>query len=155
MPVRSSRRLYKIEEITVLRPGGGTPVEEPIVVKMKQSHADLLGLEPIPSDDPIWIGTFGGSGSNAGKKYHRNLGGFRERAYTLIAQTEFTVNERDSAGTGTVASEFKTLTIGFPRGASVNEVFLWLKDLPVAAQTAAIISPAGRRIPLDETASVS
>lgn len=151
MPARSPRRLYKIDEITVTRNVGGTPTEEPIVVKMKRSHAKLIGLTPIPADDPIWEGTFGGSGENAGKKYHRNLGGFRERSYTLVANTgnPYQLEVTGDDGELTTA-DFKTISIGFPKGCSVIEFFNWIKELPIALETQAIITPAGRRIPLDE-----
>lgn len=151
MPASSPRRLYKIDEITVTRNVAGTPTEEPIIVKMKKSHAGLIGLTPIPSDDPIWEGTFGGSGNNAGKKYHRNLGGFRERSYTLVSNdgNPYQLEVNDGAG-GVTTKDFKTISIGFPRGCSVIEFFNWIKELPIALETQAIITPNGRRIPLDE-----
>ena len=148
MPVRSSRKLYKINEITVRRTNVTPAVTEPIVVKMKASHAGFLGLTPLASDDPIFTGNVPASGDRPAYSYLRNLGGFRERAYTLEAVDKFTVTETDLDGESTTESEFKTLSIGFPRGASVLEVYNWIRALPVATQIAALISYNGRRIPI-------
>jgi hypothetical protein len=153
MPVRSSRKLYKIDAITVKRTNVTPAVTEPIVVKMKASHAGLLGLTPLASDDAIFTGSVAASGDRPAYTYLRNLGGFRERAYTLEAVDKFTVNETDLDGEGTVEAEFKTLTIGFPRGASVLEVYNWIRALPVANQVAALISHNGRRIPIAAAAT--
>jgi hypothetical protein len=142
---RSSRKLYKIDEITVTRPGDPDPVEEPIVVKMKKSHADLLGLEPLPPDDALLTGTFGGSGENAGKSYRRRLGGFRELPFTLEAKTEFTLTTNTDDPTVTEETTWKTITIGFPKGASVTEVINWLLTLDAKSQINALITPRGQR----------
>jgi len=138
---RSNRQVYKIEEITVNR--GGT--EEPIVAKIKKSHADLFGLTPIAADDAIWTGTFGGSGSNAGKTYLRKLGGFRERPFTFVAKDKFSLTVNAASGEGTTTEEFKSITIGLPKGATALEVKNWLDTLAVRTQVAAIITPNGYR----------
>jgi hypothetical protein len=148
MPVRSSRKLYKIDEITVKRTNVTPAIEEAIVVKMKASHAGLLGLTPLESDDPIFVGSVAASGDRPAYTYLRNLGGFRERAYTLEAIDTFEVTERDATGEADTVSEYKTLTIGFPRGASVLEVYNWIRGLPIAGQVAALVSSNGRRIPI-------
>lgn len=147
--VRSERRLYKIPEIEVNRGTAAAPVLEPIIVKMKRTHGEYLGLTPLLQDDPLWLGTYA-SGPNSGKTYMRNFGGFRELPYTIVAETEFELQSNTADGTGTEATNWKSITIGFPAGATVNKVFSWMIDLTAAAEIAALITPAGRRIPLDD-----
>lgn len=142
---RSNRKLYKIDEITVTRNSGGTPTEEPIVVKMKKSHADFLGLEPLSPDDDLLRGTFGGSGGNAGKEYVRRIGGFRELPFTLVSKTQFTLTTNTDDPETTEETEWKSITIGFPKGAAVHEVIDWLLTLPVKNEIDALISPKGAR----------
>lgn len=149
MPARSPRRYYKIPEITVERVQGGSTVSEPVIVKMKESHAQLLGLSPISAEDEIWEGTFGTGGSNAGKKYLRNLGGFRQASYKIRARDKFNLTVRQADGTGTENQEFKEISIGFPKGHSMLEVVQWLASKSVSAQIDAVISPAGRAFYFD------
>lgn len=149
--VRSSRVLVKIDAIKVKRGTGASASQEAVVVKMKDSHRVFLSLVPLDGDDPILQGTFGGSGPNAGKKYLRNIGGFRERSFTLVAKTSFQMEDtvKNKDGTNTVSLKpFRSIDIGFPRGVSVIEVFNWLRsqDPDVVAQISYIRTPAGRRV---------
>lgn len=163
MPISSSRKIYELTEFMVnlndnpdaidaapSETEGGTM--RPIFVKIKEAIGNYLGLTPIPVNDARFTGTFGGEGTNKGSKYRRNLGGFREAAYTLVAKTVFRVTERkpNQAGAGFVESigEFSTMTIGFPKGHTVHEFVNFILSVPNADQISAIITPAGRRIDL-------
>lgn len=146
-PVRSPRLLYKIAGVTIDRDGAGTGVAEPVIVKMKESHGRLLGLSPIDSNDPIFYGTFA-TGPNAGKTYLRNLGGFREASYRLVARNGFSVTEIFFDASNNRVERLvkkKSVDIGFPKGHSANEIVSWLRGLPVADEIDAVIMPSGRR----------
>lgn len=149
--VKSSRVLVKINEIKVKRGTGASATQEPVIVKMKDSHRVFLSLLTLDGDDPILQGTFGGSGSNAGKKYMRNLGGFRERSFTLVAKSTFKMEDtvKNPDGTNTVTLKpFRSIDIGFPKGVAVVEFFNWLRSLDpdVVNQISYIRTPNGRRI---------
>jgi hypothetical protein len=162
MPVRSPRRLYKINLITVDQddipdvidklPGDATPqTTRPVIIKMKEGIGNLLGFTPLAWNDPIFDGVFIGQGLNQGAKYRKVLGGFRDASYTLIAETQFTVQEKFINSSGsftTLNTKFNTVSIGMPKGHSVNEVIKWLGTSSAFAQIAAIRTPAGRRIDL-------
>lgn len=149
--VKSSRVLVKIPEIKVKRGKGQTATQEAVIVKMKNSHRVLLSLVTLDGDDPILQGTFVGAGTNVGKKYLRNLGGFRERAFTLVSKTSFKMEDtvKNPDGTNTVTLKpFRSISIGFPKGVSVVEVYNWLRGLDpdVVKQIAYIRTPNGRRV---------
>lgn len=149
--VRSSRVLVKIDQIKVKRGTGPTATQEAVIVKMKDSHRIFLSILKLDGDDPILQGTFGGSGPNAGKKYLRVLGGFRERSFTLVAKSSFQMEDtvRNPDGTNTVTLKaFRSISIGFPKGVSVIEVFNWLRGLDpdVVNQIGYIRTPNGRRV---------
>jgi hypothetical protein len=148
MPIRSPRQVYKIPEITNKRANNAN---EPVIVKMKESIADFLGLTPVPYNDPIWNGTFSGSGSNAGKPYRRRLGGYREASYTLVANTSFRITELIRQADGSynpVQKNFRTITFGLPAGHSVREVVAFIASKSILAQVNAIVTPAGVRVPI-------
>lgn len=149
--VKSSRVLVKIDQIKVKRGKGATATQEPVIVKMKDSHRVFLSLPQLDGDDPIFQGTFAGSGPNTGKKYLRNLGGFRERSFTLIAKSSFQMEDttRNPDGSNTVTLKaFRSISIGFPRGVSVVEFFNWMRglDTDVVSQISYIRTPNGRRV---------
>ena len=149
--VRSPRILVKIDQVTVRRKKAGAAVQEPVIVKMKASHAELLGLIGLDGDDEILQGTFGGDSLNKDFKYLRNLGGFRAKSFTLVAKTSFqmtnTVKNPDGTDTTTFVP-FRTIDIGFPSGVKVVEVFNWLRGLEqdVTSQIAYIRTPNGRKV---------
>lgn len=162
MPVRSPRRLYRTNLITVDQddipdvidklPGDATPqTRRPIIIKMKEGIGDFLGFTPLAWNNPIFSGVFAGNGLNQGASYRKLLGGYRDASYTLIAETQFTITEKfiDNSGTfTTLESQFNTVSIGFPKGHSVNEVIRWLGTSTAFGQIAAIRTPAGHRIDL-------
>jgi hypothetical protein len=162
MPVRSPRRLYRTNLITVDQddipdvidklPGDTTPqTTRPIIIKMKEGIGDLLGFKPLAWNDPIFDGIFKGTGLNKGAKYRKLLGGYRDASYTLIAETQFTVKEKFINSSGsftTLNTKFNTVSIGFPKGHSVNEVIKWLGTSTAFDQIAALRTPAGHRIDL-------
>lgn len=164
MPIRSPRQVYKIEAITVnidedqegpdVGPAGTVSGQKrPIVAKIKESIAEYLGLSPIEFDDPIWTGTFQAGGYNVGAKFRKNLGGFREASYTLVAHNSFSIKERIKQENGSYSirtKEFKTISIGFPRGHTVTEIVAWLKTLNNFSKVAAVVTPQGRRVPLSK-----
>lgn len=120
-------------------------------MKMKASHAELLGLTGLDGDDAILQGTFGGDSLNKDFKYLRNLGGFRAKAFSLVARTSFQMQNtvKNADGTDTVSTvPFRSIDIGFPAGVKVVEVFNWLRGLDpeITQQIAYIRTPAGRKV---------
>lgn len=162
MPIRSYRLLYKIDQITDLEPEppdaipdlpGTTPgkIKKPIYVLMKRSIGDFLGLVPLDWDDPSLTGTYQGNGGNKGSLYRKRVGGFRVASYTLVAVGKFSINEYLLQPDGSVNETpklFKTISIGFPIGHSVNEFVTFLKTTGIIGQVAAIRTPAGRSVPV-------
>lgn len=163
MPVRSPRRFYKINLITKDNddlpdvidklPGDTTPqTRTAIVVKMKEGIGDYFGLKPVPWNDPIFDGVFKGDGLNKGAKFRKNIGGYKDASYTLISETLFNIQEKyydkDLLGKDvleTPKTDFKTISIGFPVGHSVNEVITWLATLDNFDNILAVRTPAGKR----------
>ena len=158
-PIRSPRRLYLISQITVniddvnnaIDPvTGGTT--RPIIAKIKEAVGEYLGLTPLAYNNAIFTGTFTGDGTNKDAKFRKNLGGFKDASYTLIAKDQFLIKEFVRAPiTGNlsrVESDFKTITIGFPKGHSVTEVIKWLETSSKLPQIRALVTPAGHRVDL-------
>lgn len=162
MPIRSYRLLYKLEGITDLEPAppdgipdlpGTTPVKvsKPIYCLMKKSIGDFLGVVPLEWDAEELTGTFQGNGTNKGSLYRKRVGGFRVASYTLVSTGKFTINEYLVQKDGSIITTpkvFKTISIGLPKGHSVNEFIKFLKTRGVINQVSAIITPAGRSIPV-------
>lgn len=161
MPIRSPRAVYLIkgmnsnvdDDITIIDnlPGGSEPKTfKPVYAKLKIAIGELLGLVPLSSDDIAFQGTFKGNGLNKGLKYYKNVGGFRNASYTLIAKTQFTVNERVYTKATKmytiVPGNFASISIGFPVGHSVSEFLAWIKTTSQIAAIRAVITPKGRRI---------
>jgi hypothetical protein len=124
----------------------------PIIVKMKRAIGDYFGLTPLAFNDPIWTGTFGGNGLNTGSEYRRRLGGFKDAAYTIVAKNVFTLTERIVQADGTTADQtrdYKSVTIGFPKGHSVTEFVDWLVSTTRLEEIAYIRSPRGYRTDID------
>lgn len=172
-PIRGPRALYKLDTILVnvdedplvadaapAKTVGG--LKRPILIKMKEAIGDFLGLKVVAWNDPIFTGTFpddtGAAGANkaqtgatnSGAKYRKNLGGFREASYTLIAKTKFVIPEivLEDDGYKTVNSDYASITIGFPKGHSVTEVLAWLATTSRFSQIRAVRTPAGKLIHL-------
>lgn len=163
MPIRSPRAVYLIKGATVNvdddpaiidnLPGGTEPkTTRPLYCKMKRAIGNYFGLTALASDDIAFQGTFTGNGLNKGLKYYKNIGGFREQSFKLIPVTTFTVTEIVfNKGTGqysNVNTNFKSMSIGFPKGMSVTEFLAWLNLLPGSANVDGIVTPKGRRIQL-------
>jgi hypothetical protein len=144
MPIRSPRRLYLINLIQVNNdddpdvidrlPGSAlVETKRSIVVKMKQGIGEYLGLTPMNWNDPQLRGVFQGIGLNQGQSYARRVGGFKTLSYTLIPEELFEIEERfyDNNLLGnpvleTRTSNFKSMTIGFPKGPTVDSIRTWL-----------------------------
>lgn len=152
--VRSRRHIYRIPEILVNQVRDGQTVREPIIVKMKKAHASFLGLSPIPANDPIFTGTFT-SGPNAGKKYRRNIGGFRALSYTLVAKSRFKLITDTDDPKVKEETEWKSISIGFPVGATVLQVIRWINTLPMRDKVEKIVTPRGRGIPFSPSSNNS
>jgi len=170
MPIKSYRLLYKIEQMSravnddadSVDPGaGGTPAQttQPLYCLMKKSIGDFLGLVPLEWNAPELTGTFKTStaagetvAGNEGTKYRKRVGGFRVAAYTLIAITKFDITEFvKDATTGEITEsqkEYKTISIGFPTGHSVNEFVNFIVATGKAGEISGIRTPAGRLIPV-------
>lgn len=152
MPIRGDRILVKIPEITVKRTNAeGQETEVPIVAKMKRGVAEFLGLEELDPLDPEMFGEFGGAGSNAGARFYKNVGGFRDESYTFVAHGKFTIteyffNEQDEWTNE--ESEFKSCSVGFPRGHTVNEFidFVRGREQDVQDKIRRLRFPSGRSI---------
>lgn len=150
MPVSGPRKLYKIEEIQVGEDADGEG-GRPIIVKMKEPIAKWLGLQQIAYDDPIFIGTFSGTGPNAGFKYIKRLGGFRHQSFKIVANTNFVVLERLRLPLGYGAplpKIYKSLSIGFPIGVSVREFIDWIASTDKISKIAYIVTPRGVSFPI-------
>ncbi len=158
MPIRSPRRIYKIEQIRRNlddNPDGidSAPDEtilgasEFIYAKIKEGIGKWLGLTPLPSDADEFRGVFQGEGLNKGSIYRRRIGGFRVASYTLIANSAFNIEEKyyeDGSKTPTIAfKQFRTMSIGFPKGHSVWEVIYFLRTTGKISQIAALRTPSG------------
>jgi hypothetical protein len=159
MPVRSPRQIYKITSIQYnVDEAPGTDAapaqteagqKRPIYVLMKESIGDYLGLTPLAWNAAELTGTFAGSGLNQGAKYRKRVGGYRDGSYTLVAKTTFTIKEivkGDNGSYTTRDKNFKSISIGFPKGHSVHEVLDFLATTTKFAQVRAVITPQGRRV---------
>lgn len=161
MPIRSPRAVYLIKGMNTNvdddpnvidnLPGGIEPkTVRPVYCKMKRSIGNYFGLTPLASDDILFQGTFGGNGLNKGYKFQKNIGGFKEASYKLIPLSTFTINELvldKNTGTYIVTPKnFRSMSIGFPKGHSVTEFLTWLASLTGSAQVRAIVTPKGRKI---------
>lgn len=150
MPIRGNRKLYKIPAIQVGENAAGTGGRA-IVVKIKAPIADYLGLTEMPYNDPDLLGTFGGAGPNAGFKYIKRLGGFRERSFKVVAVTQFPIAEviRQPDGTyNEVSKNFKSFSIGFPKGVSVREFMNWITARGRNDEIDYIVTPSGTSHPI-------
>lgn len=150
MPIKGPRKLYKIDEITIGGNKAGT-TGRAIVVKMKEPIGNLLGLTAMANDDADLVGTFGGTGPNAGYKYIKRIGGYRHQSFILVASKEFKVTEqiRSLAGiTGPVKKKFKSISIGFPKGVTVYQLVRWLADTDIGDDISHIITPRGVSFPM-------
>lgn len=169
MPIRSYRLLYKVEGMTSNNPNPGDaipnlpgvvdpPILKPIYCLMKRSIGEWLGLVPLPWDAEELTGTFGGNGGNKGSKYRKRLGGFRVASYSLIAVDRFTINEyvpvKDSNEIQVIPGQFRSLSIGFPKGHSVTEFVTFLKTTSRIAEIALVRTPSGRSFGISTGATV-
>lgn len=145
MPIRGPRKLYKIDAIKVGE-GPGATGGRSIIVKMKEPIGDWLGMFPLPWNAPELIGTFGGTGPNAGYKYIRRLGGFRQSSFKIVSKTEFQIQELLKQPDGVYSlsvRNFKSISIGFPKGVSVHEFVYWIGTTNKVSQISHIVTPSG------------
>lgn len=168
MPIRSPRALYEIAAIgqnlddnpdaideAPIETEGGTVIE--IYALIKKAIGDYFGLVPLPWNDPRLTGIFNEGGTNAGARYRRRIGGYRVASYTFVAKSQFLISEEYySKDTGEYILEtnpFKSMSIGLPKGHSVNEVLTWVLQWENIDNIAGMITPAGRRIDMTVTAT--
>jgi hypothetical protein len=127
---------------------GGTVIE--IYAKIKKGIGDYFGLTPLPYDDPYLTGTFQGNGLNNGASYRRNIGGFRVASYKFISKTTFSIEEeyydKDLGIYVQAPKNFRTLSIGLPKGHSVNEVVSWTLQWQNTDNIAGMVTPSGRKV---------
>lgn len=145
MPVRGPRKLYKIDDITVGEDASGIGGEA-VYCKMKEPIGDFFNLQPLPWDASELLGTFEGTGANAGYTYVRRIGGFRHSSFKIVAKTSFLISEqiRQEDGSYNIAQrQFKTLSIGWPKGVSVHEFVYWIGGTNRAGEISQIVSPRG------------
>lgn len=149
--VRSPRRLYLIDEITIKNSAGtGT---RPCVAKLKQAVAEFLGMTALEYNDAIFDGVFAGDGTNVGAKFRKKIGGFRDAAYTLIAVENFEIEEivynKDTKTITRPTTNFRSLTIGLPIGHTVNEVVDWIGTTSAIDEIGYLVTPAGHKIAIN------
>ena len=154
MPIRGPRQLYKIADLQVGESSTGTG-GRPVVAKIKEPIGHFIFILTrklcMAWNDPDMTATFGGSGANAGFTYVRRLGGFRHASYKLVAKTQFAITEivRQGDGTYSTASKnYRSISIGFPKGVSVHEFLSWIGGNAKASEIARIVTPSGKSIPL-------
>ena len=164
MPVRGSRRLYLVDQIQVnlddnpdgtdeapAQTEGGS--KRPIIAKIKEPIGNYFGLTPLDFDDAIFDGVFNGKegSGNRGSKFRRRLGGFKVASYKFIAKTEFEITElvvNPDGAYGEVTAFFKSVSIGLPKGHSVNEVIEWAKTFSNLENVRTLVTPKGHGIDL-------
>lgn len=168
MPIRSPRALYEIRDFGVNYDDNPDAVDEAPIeteggdvremyAKIKTSIGDYLGLTPLPFDDPFLTGIFQSripedrpQAGNVGSRYRKRLGAFKVASYKLISKTVFEIEEQyyDSEAEEYVnqTANFKTMSIGLPKGHSVNEFIGWMLGWNNLENIAAIVTPKGRRI---------
>jgi hypothetical protein len=150
MPISGPRKLYKIEQIKVGESTTGTGGRA-IVVKMKEPIAKYFGLPQLAYDDPLLIGTFGGTGPNAGYKFVKRIGGFRHQSFRLVANTSFFITERVRLPLGfgaPIIRTYRSISIGFPVGISVREFINWIASTDKVNKIAYIVTPRGVSFPI-------
>lgn len=158
--VRSGRILTKISEITRPKKVGATKVQVPIIVKMKRSHARLLGQTQIQSNDEALYGTFGGAGTNSGKRFLKNIGGYRSSSFKFVGEKPWDIQETKvnlDGTTTTTTVQVKSISIGFPGGVASHEVIAWVnsKNSTFRNNLLAIITPNGRRFAYTDASEVA
>ena len=166
MPIRSPRRVYKIEQIRRNlddNPDGiDTAPDQTILgqsvfiyAKIKEGIGKYLGLTPLDYDAEDYRGVFEGNGTNAGSLFRRRLGGFKVASYKLVANTSFNIEEKyyaPGATSPTVAfKQFRTMSIGFPKGHSVWEVVNFLGTTGRIGDIRAVVPPAGAAVDLHKS----
>ncbi len=166
MPIRSPRRVYKIEQIRFNLDDNPEAIDQApdetilgqsrfIYAKIKEGIGKWLGLTPLDYDDEAYRGVFQGHGLNAGSLYRRRIGGFRVASYKLIANSAFNIEEKyykDGEKTPTIAfKQFRTMSIGFPKGHSVWEVVNFLGSTGKIGDIRAIVPPAGHAVDLHKS----
>lgn len=153
-PIRSPRRLYLISNVTAnqddnkdgIDPAtGGTT--RPVIAKIKEAIGEYFGLTPMAYNDPLFTAVFGGEGTNSGATFRKRFGGFRDASYTFIAKDQFSISEivtnPTTGATSRVTNEFKSITVGFPKGHSVTEIIKWLETTNKLSEIRYLRSPSG------------
>lgn len=169
-PVKGPRLIYKLELTKYTRVGGddkpeagNTPagaapvaIKTILYVRMKKPVGKWLGLTPLPFDAPEYRGFFDQQSSDTATNdtygYRRKFGGFRFKSFKLHAKTQFTINEmvkgNDELYTE-VARRFRTISIGFPFGVTVDSFLGWLKSTSRMGEIQGVTTPHGHYIETD------
>lgn len=150
MPVKGSRKLYKIPQIQVGAAADGTG-GRPIIARIKEPIGNFLGLTAMPYNDPEFIGTFAGTGPNSGYKYIKRLGGFRYKSFTIVSKRRFIINEVrfDPLGVAIILPKlYASLSIGFPAGVTVRQFLNFLASTSILGQVDYVVTPSGSSFPL-------
>ena len=157
-PIRSPRRIYKIEQIKVNKDDNPDGVDQApgetvngtsvfIYAKIKEGVGKFLGLEPLPYDAPEFRGVFKGDGLNKGSIYRRRIGGFKVASYKLLPYGLFNIEEsfygKSDGLPKTETNQFKSISIGLPTGHSVWEVIYWLGQIGKIPEIRAVVTPSG------------
>lgn len=150
MPVKSSRDIYSIPNLVRTgTDGDGGAILAPALVKIKQSHAKLLGIQSLKLDPT----TLKKEVTRAdGKKYfvYTNKGGFKAASYALLPlnnDTTFDVEEVTGFDNdGNPIINFKTvkeISIGLPGGISKTRFLDWLASVANPALFYYVRTPNG------------
>jgi len=158
MPVKSSRDIYEIPNL--VRTGSdtdGTAILAPALVKIKQSHAKILGIQALKLDAT----TLKKEVTRAdGTKYfiYTNKGGFKVASYALLplnSATTFDVEEVTGFdNNGQPIIEFKSvkeISIGLPGGISKTRFLDWLATVSNPAIFYYVRTPNGIKVPIPYT----
>lgn len=151
-PIRSPRRIYKIPQLVRRITGEGESATSEVgdgYVNMKKAVAELFGdsLEELSYSDNVWYYTRTINGQEV--QYRKNLGGYKFKQVKLFAYAGFDVNEQyynDEGELTTESTNFKSITIGLPSGASLSRFLGWLELTDFFTSIDKIITPDGKPI---------
>lgn len=159
MPVKSSRDIYEIPNL--VRTGSntdGTAILGNALVKIKQSHAKVLGIQSLKLDATTLKKEVTRSD---GRKYfiYTNKGGFKVSSYALLplnSETSFDVEEVtgfDNNGDPIVQfKSVKEISIGLPGKISKTRFLDWLATVSNPAIFYYVRTPNGVKVQIPYTA---
>lgn len=153
-PVSSPRSVYQIPDL--VRSGSasdGAAVLAPGFIKMKDSHAKLLGIQDLELD-PAALKTTVTRADGTQYTVYTNKGGFRTASYELLPYNNSTFDVEEVTGKnadGTDIIQFQTvksISIGLPAKISKTRFLDWLASVAPKAILQSVRTPAGIKYPI-------